>query len=72
MCEICSKSFKSKLGLNNHIRRHQHQFKYLCGKDFNYKNDLDQHLANHEAKKIYNCSKCKKKNVQVREMLRDI
>lgn len=72
VCEICSKSFKSKLGLNNHIRRHQHQFKYLCGKDFNYKNDLDQHLANHEAKKYIIVRNVKKKCSSKRNVKRHL
>jgi hypothetical protein len=65
-CHLCLKPFKSKAGLDQHIRVLHQKIKafscHFCGKAFGYKKTLDCHISVlHENSGAFPCELCGKK-----------
>ena len=61
-CEVCNKSFTSKVGFQLHSQRHTGQYSYFCGlcsKGFSAKGHYEDHKRAHEGRG-YACDYCGK------------
>ena len=63
ICEICSKGFKVRSKLKEHMYIHTGEKNFVCnhpdcGKAFTKKSTLSQHLRLHTGEKPYQCEKC--------------
>ena len=62
ICEICSKEFKSRTGLQYHLNDHTGKYPHYCrtcNKGFTQKNRLEAHENEHEGKG-FTCPMCMK------------
>ncbi|MCL4128944.1 UNVERIFIED_CONTAM: hypothetical protein GTU68_039818 [Idotea baltica] len=63
-CSVCSKPFKVKEYLKQHMRKHIGEKPYdceLCSKSFSAKNELNRHKISHSSARPFSCEHCGKK-----------
>uniref|UniRef100_A0A182NCX0 Protein krueppel n=1 Tax=Anopheles dirus TaxID=7168 RepID=A0A182NCX0_9DIPT len=57
----CSKAFKSRIGLEEHVARHTNSFEYtcdICSKGFQHRSYLSAHRRAHNTERNFQCSLC--------------
>ncbi|XP_041664785.1 zinc finger protein 250-like isoform X2 [Cheilinus undulatus] len=62
-CSDCSKRFRGKKHLQQHMLRHSVEKPFscsVCGKSFNYRKEIVTHMRVHTGEKPYSCSFCGK------------
>ncbi|KAL3884628.1 hypothetical protein ACJMK2_024755 [Sinanodonta woodiana] len=73
-CDFCGTGFKSRLGLQVHLRTfHERSSRYMCticNRSFNSLINLKEHLNSHPTLKPYCCERCEKRFMSRRELLR--
>jgi len=60
-CSMCSKKFKAKWVLNQHLKRHTNEKPHkcnICGKEFATSSELNRHIRIHTGERPYNCHLC--------------
>lgn len=63
MCDKCGKRFKTRYGLNLHIKKHDRTFKYqcsMCERGFNQAVAYRYHWSSHTKVTSDRCKHCKK------------
>lgn len=76
VCQICNKSFKKVVGLEDHMRfAHQRAMKYpckICGTVFAKQRKLIDHMKNHESSSeipvLFRCTVCNKAFVEEKDV----
>ncbi|KAK3590894.1 hypothetical protein CHS0354_020872 [Potamilus streckersoni] len=73
-CDFCGTGFKSRLGLQVHLRTfHERSSRYMCticNRNFNSLINLKEHMNSHPTLKPYCCERCDKRFMSRRELLR--
>ncbi|OWR47845.1 zinc finger protein 568-like isoform X1 [Danaus plexippus] len=67
-CGICNKSFSKSMQLQNHMRNHRAERRFVCtycNKAFSQSNNLRAHLRIHTNERPYKCQECGKAFTQV-------
>ncbi|XP_026740641.1 zinc finger protein 2 homolog isoform X2 [Trichoplusia ni] len=67
-CGICHKSFQKNMQLQNHLRNHRAERRFVCtycNKAFSQSNNLRAHLRIHTNERPFKCSECGKAFTQV-------
>ncbi|XP_072934562.1 uncharacterized protein [Epargyreus clarus] len=67
-CSVCNKSFQKNMQLQNHMRNHRAERRFVCtycNKAFSQSNNLRAHLRIHTNERPYKCSDCGKAFTQV-------
>ncbi|CAK1590468.1 unnamed protein product [Parnassius mnemosyne] len=67
-CSICNKTFQKSMQLQNHLRNHRAERRFVCtycNKAFSQSNNLRAHLRIHTNERPYKCSECGKAFTQV-------
>ncbi|XP_023944035.2 zinc finger protein 117 isoform X1 [Bicyclus anynana] len=67
-CEICNKYFNKSMQLQNHMRNHRAERRFVCtycNKAFSQSNNLRAHLRIHTNERPYKCQECGKAFTQV-------
>lgn len=61
LCSYCDKAFVTRVGLDEHVKKHQGIFRYRCEecqKGFQMKEHYEGHLNMHLGYKAFTCSYC--------------
>ncbi|XP_063833337.1 gastrula zinc finger protein XlCGF7.1-like [Ostrinia nubilalis] len=67
-CGICHKSFQKSMQLQNHMRNHRAERRFVCtycNKAFSQSNNLRAHLRIHTNERPFKCTECGKAFTQV-------
>lgn len=67
-CGLCHKSFQKNMQLQNHLRNHRAERRFICtycNKAFSQSNNLRAHLRIHTNERPFKCSECGKAFTQV-------
>ncbi|XP_045503120.1 zinc finger protein 568-like isoform X1 [Colias croceus] len=67
-CNVCQKSFQKNMQLQNHMRNHRAERRFMCtfcNKAFSQSNNLRAHLRIHTNERPYKCQECGKAFTQV-------
>ncbi|KAM3963982.1 LOW QUALITY PROTEIN: uncharacterized protein ACR2FA_002020 [Aphomia sociella] len=67
-CGICDKTFQKTMQLQNHLRNHRAERRFVCtycNKAFSQSNNLRAHLRIHTNERPFKCSECGKAFTQV-------
>ncbi|KAG6463667.1 hypothetical protein O3G_MSEX014013 [Manduca sexta] len=67
-CGVCHKSFQKNVQLQNHLRNHRAERRFVCtycNKAFSQSNNLRAHLRIHTNERPFKCSECGKAFTQV-------
>ncbi|KAF9795742.1 hypothetical protein SFRURICE_018870 [Spodoptera frugiperda] len=67
-CGLCHKSFQKNMQLQNHLRNHRAERRFVCtycNKAFSQSNNLRAHLRIHTNERPFKCSECGKAFTQV-------
>uniref|UniRef100_A0A182JUK4 C2H2-type domain-containing protein n=1 Tax=Anopheles christyi TaxID=43041 RepID=A0A182JUK4_9DIPT len=59
--EGCTKAFKSRIGLDEHVARHKNSFEYscdICSKGFQHRSYLSAHRRAHNTERNFLCGLC--------------
>ncbi|XP_047999234.1 zinc finger protein 569-like isoform X1 [Leguminivora glycinivorella] len=68
LCGICHKTFQKNTQLQNHLRNHRAERRFVCtycNKAFSQSNNLRAHLRIHTNERPYKCNECGKAFTQV-------
>ena len=60
-CHLCHKILQTKVGYDDHMKRHQGVYRYnctFCNKGFSGLKDLKEHTTKHTNENYFKCTKC--------------